>query len=135
MVWRLTWGLIVWYIVLALILFWPAGTLDWWGGWVYFGQFVVFGVAICWWLLVRDPQLLRERMAGALQKDQVFWDKVLTGLMQIGFFAWLVLMAFDRRWGFSHMPRALNYAGAILCPVFYLMCWLVFRENSFASPV
>src|SRR5215469_15291021 len=77
LVWRVSWQLVLFYIVLAVILFWPAGTLDWWGGWVYWGEMVVGGIAICWWLIVKDPDLLRERMSGALQKKQVFWDKVL----------------------------------------------------------
>ena len=32
-------------------------------------------------------------------------------------FSWLVLMALDaKRWSLSHMPEALNYAGAVLIP-------------------
>ena len=136
MVWRLTWELTLFYVLLAVMLFWPAGTLDWWGGWVYWGEMVVGGIAICWWLLLRDPGLLRERLAGAFQKDQVFWDKVFAAFMQLGFFVWVIFMAFDRRVGFSPpMARGWNYVGAILCPVFYLSCWAVFRENAFASPV
>jgi protein-S-isoprenylcysteine O-methyltransferase Ste14 len=135
MIWRLNWELILFYIVLAAVLFWPAGTFDWWGGWVYWAEMVVFGTAICAWLLIRDPALLRERLSGAFQKEQVFWDKVLAAFLQLGFVAWIVFMAFDRRWGLSHMPRIWNYVGAILCPSFYLSCWLVFRANAFASPV
>ena len=33
-------------------------------------------------------------------------------------FSWLVLMALDaKRWSLSHMPEALNYAGAVLIPI------------------
>jgi protein-S-isoprenylcysteine O-methyltransferase Ste14 len=134
LVWRVTWQLIAFYLFLAALLFGTAGTFDWWGGWMYWAQFVVGGTAISIWLLVRDPGLLKERMAGAFQKEQPFWDKVLMVFLQVGFFAWLVLMALDRRWG-SEMPRAMNYAGALLAATFFPMCWLVFRENPFAAPV
>jgi protein-S-isoprenylcysteine O-methyltransferase Ste14 len=135
MVWRLTWELALFCVFLTALLFGTAGTFAWWGGWAYIIQSLVGGIAICVWLLIRDPALLRERLTGAFQKDQLFWDKVLMGFVQIGFFAWLVLMAFDRRWSYSHMPRSWNYAGAVVSSTFYLTCWLVFRENSFAAPV
>ena len=36
-------------------------------------------------------------------------------------FAWLVLMALDaKRWNLSHMPEALNYAGAVLIPIGFI---------------
>ena len=47
-----------------------------------------------------------------------------------------VLMALDaKRWNLSHMPEALNYAGAVLIPIGFLIVWLTFRENTFAAPV
>jgi protein-S-isoprenylcysteine O-methyltransferase Ste14 len=45
-------------------------------------------------------------------------------------------MALDaKRWSLSHMPPWLNFVGAVLSASFFLSCWLVFRENSFAAPV
>lgn len=135
MIWRLTWELALFGLFLVVLLFWPAGTFGWWGGWAYIVQAEVCGIAICTWLYIHDPALLKERLSGGFEKKQLFWDKVLMGIIQIGFFAWLVLMAFDRRWGFSHMPDAYNYAGAVVSTLFYVVCWWVFRENSFAAPV
>lgn len=88
------------------------------------------------WLAWRDPGLLKERMGSPFQKGQAFWDKVLMPLIIVLWYGWLVLMALDaRRWGFSHVPEALNDAGAVLIPVGYFVIWLTFRENSFAAPV
>ena len=134
LVWQLAWELPLFYVLLAAMLFWPAGTFDWWGGWVYWGEMFVGGNILGLWLFVYEPALFRERLTGAFQKQQVFWDKVLATFLQLGFFSWVVLMGFDRRWDYSHMPRAWNYAGAVLCPLFYVGCWLVFRANRFASP-
>ena len=135
MLWRLTWELALFGLFLVVLLFWPAGTFDWWGGWAYIVQAEVCGILICGWLYIYDRALLRERLSGGFEKKQLFWDKVIMGTVQLGFFAWLVLMAFDRRWGYSHMPRTWNYAGAAVSTFFYVVCWLVFRENSFAAPV
>jgi len=83
-----------------------------------------------------DPGLLKERMSAPFQKDQVFWDKVFIAFIIVVWFSWLVLMALDaKRWNLSHMPEALNYAGAVLIPIGFFIVWLTFRENSFAAPV
>jgi protein-S-isoprenylcysteine O-methyltransferase Ste14 len=135
MIWRLTWELGLFCIFLVALLFWPAGTFDWWGGWAYVVQMAVGGTAICIWLLIYDPALLKERLSGGFEKKQVALDKVLMGLLYVGFLGWLVLMALDRRWGLSHMPRALNYAGFIVSSLFFVTNVFVFRANSFAAPV
>src|SRR4029453_5835536 len=61
---------------------------------------------------------------------------VFMAFIIVVWFAWLVLMALDaKRWNLSHMPEALNYAGAVLIPIGFFFVWLTFRENSFAAPV
>jgi protein-S-isoprenylcysteine O-methyltransferase Ste14 len=75
-------------------------------------------------------------MGGPFQKGQAFWDKVFMAFIIVVWFGWLVLMALDaKRWNLSHMPVALNYAGAALIPIGFFIVWLTFRENSFAAPV
>lgn len=135
MLWRLTWQLTLLGLVLVAVLFWPAGTLDWWGGWAFIAQIEIASILTCIWLYFRDPALLEQRLSGGFEKTQLFWDKVLMAILQIGFFAWMILMAFDRRWGFSHMPRSWNYAGFAISSLFFVMNILVFRANSFAAPV
>jgi protein-S-isoprenylcysteine O-methyltransferase Ste14 len=121
---------------LAALLFWPAGTLDWPGAWVFLGEMVVGGAAICLWLARHDPDLLRERMSGVFQKSQAPADKIFMAFVQVAFCGWLVLMALDaERWRLSHMPTWLNVVGAVLSASFFFSCWLVFRENSFAAPI
>jgi protein-S-isoprenylcysteine O-methyltransferase Ste14 len=121
---------------LAALLFAPAGTLDWPGAWVFLAEMIVGGAAVSLWLARHDPELLRERMAGVFQKDQAPADKIFMVFVQVAFYGWLGLMALDaKRWGLSHMPFWLNLVGAILSASFFLSCWLVFRENSFAAPV
>jgi len=121
---------------MAGLLFWPAGTFDWPGAWIFLSEFLICGMAISLWLLRYDPALLRERLSGAFQKGQVFWDKVFMGLVSIFWFGWVVLMAFDaKRWSLFHMPEELIYAGAVLMAVGFFVIWLTFRENSFATTV
>ena len=127
---------VLWIVSMGALLFLSAGTLDWRGGWIFMAEFVIGGLAVTLWLAWRDPGLLKERMGGPFQKGQAFWDKVFMAFIIVVWFAWLVLMALDaKRWNLSHMPEALNYAGAVLIPIGFFIVWLTFRENSFAAPV
>ena len=127
---------LVWIVAMATLMFVSAGTLDWRGGWIFIAELVLCSFAITLWLVWRDPELLKERMGGVFQKGQAFWDKVFMALIIIVWQGWLILMAFDaKRWALSHMPEALNDAGAALILVGFFIVWLTFRENSFAAPV
>lgn len=127
---------IVWFVVITAVLFVPAGTLDWPGAWIFLAEFTLVSFAIVAWLARHDPGLLKERMAGAYQKGQTFWDKIFLTAMMIVWFGWLILMGLDaKRWQFSHMPQACVFAGAVLLLIGFYIVWLTFRENSFAAPV
>lgn len=136
MAWKFTAQIAFMSAFIAVLLFWSAGTLDWPGAWIFLGEMAAFGLLICLWLLRHDPVLLRERLHGGFQKGQMFWDKVFMVILQVSWFGWLVLIAFDaKRWGLSHMPDALIDTGAVLVPVSFFIIWLTFRVNSFAAPV
>jgi protein-S-isoprenylcysteine O-methyltransferase Ste14 len=127
---------VLWMAFTGVLLFACAGTFDWPGGWVFMAEFVIGSLAVTLWLARHDPGLLRERMSGPFQRDQVRFDKLFMGFMIVIWHGWLALMAFDaRRWGWSHMPAGLSVAGAVLIPVGFYAVWLTFRENSFAAPV
>ena len=127
---------VFWIVSIGALLFLSAGTLDWPSAWIFVAEFVIGGLAVTLWLAWRDPGLLKERMRGPFQKGQAFWDKVFMAFIIVVWFGWLVLIALDaKRWNLSHMPVALNYAGAVLIPIGFFIVWLTFRENSFAAPV
>jgi protein-S-isoprenylcysteine O-methyltransferase Ste14 len=127
---------IFWIALIGVLLFVPAGTLDWPQAWIFLAEFVLGGSALTLWLARHDPALLRERMRSPIQKEQTPWDKLFMGFIMLLWYGWLALMALDaRRWQLSHMPLALAVVGVILIAVGFLIVWLTFRENSYAAPV
>lgn len=120
--------------VIALLLFLPAGTIFWLSGWIFLALFFGFIIAATVWLYRHDPGLLQERMT-LFKSDQKTWDKVLVALVQVFFYAWLILMPLDAvRFRWSHMPVWLQVVGAIILLCSFYLFFLTFRENPYLSP-
>jgi protein-S-isoprenylcysteine O-methyltransferase Ste14 len=121
------------FVVMTLLLFAPAGTLDWWQAWlflvVYFGASIALGLD----LLQRDPALLERRMKGGPWAEERLSQKVIMGLASAGFIALLLIPALDRRHGWSHPPTIVALMGDVLVLLGCYGVWRVFRENSFTS--
>src|SRR5918997_640807 len=101
------------FAVFAALLFVSAGTVRWTAGWVFMAIFFGFGLAITLWLGREDPELLAERLASPIQREQPLWDKVFLGAMTLLFVAWLILMPLDAaRFGWSEVPGWLQVLGA-----------------------
>ena len=121
------------FLVIAAVLFLPAGTIAWRSGWIFLVLFSGFVVAITVWLYGHDPGLLQERMT-VFKPDQEAWDKVLYVLLEVLFFAWLGLMPLDAaRFHWSQMPVLLQVVGAIVLLCSFYLFFLTFRENPYLS--
>ena len=123
------------FVVFALLLFLPAGTLDWAAGWVFLALFFGCSIAITVWLLKANPGLLDERMTGLGKADQKSWDKAIMVLIQLFFWAWLVVMPLDAvRFQWSHVPLWTQAVGGVIFVLGFYVMFLAYRENSFLSP-
>ena len=126
--------LVMSFLVTALVLFLPAGTIAWPAGWI--DLILLYGWLLVgiWLLLKYNPGLLEERI-NLSQSNQKAWDKVFILLFYLFFFAWLVLMPLDAvRFHWSQVPLVLQVAGAVALVGSFFLISLTFRENSFLSP-
>ncbi|RWL45339.1 MAG: isoprenylcysteine carboxylmethyltransferase family protein [Mesorhizobium sp.] len=135
MISRLVFQTFVWFGVMGALMFVSAGTLHWWGAWVYIvvmvGLSLTTGVA----LARRDPGLMNERLRPPIQKTQTAADKILLSILLVGIFAWLALMGLDFRFGWSEAPVWVQAIGMLVLLVGIWVCYLTMLENSFAAPV
>jgi protein-S-isoprenylcysteine O-methyltransferase Ste14 len=125
--------LLIVVVVIGLLLFIPAGTMNWPQVWAFLVVFSGCGLAIGYRLLKTNPELLAERMKSPLRDNQKPRDRAVTAVLYAALCVWLVLMALDaRRFGWSSVPTWVEAIGAVLVVgAFY--CWSrVLRENSFA---
>src|SRR5215469_8571979 len=129
-----TW-LVFGVVITALPLFLAAGTIAWPAGWIYlillYGWLLI-GILL---LLKYNPGLLAERI-NISPPNQKAWDKVFVLLLDVFFFAWVILMPLDAvRFHWSWMPLWLQVAGGIALVVSFVLMSLTFRENSYLSPM
>ena len=117
-------------VLLGLMLFLPAGTLNWWQGWLLLAVLFVPMIAAGFVMMKKSPDLLRKRLnVKEKQKDQQLVVK-LSGLM---FLAGFILAGLGKRFGWWMLPSWVSWAGAALFLLAYAMYAEVLRENAFLS--
>lgn len=117
-------------VLLGLMLFLPAGTLNWWQGWLLLAVLFVPMIAAGFVMMKKSPDLLRKRLnVKEKQKDQQLVVK-LSGLM---FLAGFILAGLGKRFGWWTLPSWVSWAGAALFLLAYAMYAEVLRENAFLS--
>jgi protein-S-isoprenylcysteine O-methyltransferase Ste14 len=120
----------------AVLLFFPAGTWRWPGGWIFVAEITLCGLATELWLARHDPALLAERRASLVQRGQAGWDRLLMSAVPILWLIWLPLMALDAvRLELSLVPVWAQVVGALALALSFVIVHLTYRENSFAAPV
>jgi protein-S-isoprenylcysteine O-methyltransferase Ste14 len=125
---------LVFAVVLALLLFVPAGTLAWPQGWIFILLFVGCSAALGLWLLKTDPELLAARMQSPMKGEQKRSDRVIVAAVFAVMTVWVVFMPLDaQRLGWSHTPVWAQVLGALLILVAFLGWATVLKANSFAS--
>jgi protein-S-isoprenylcysteine O-methyltransferase Ste14 len=120
---------------MGAILFLAGGDWLWPQGWIFLAEIGVSSFAISIWLLRHDPALLASRLSAPVQRDQKAWDRVFMAVVAVVFVCWMVLIGLDaRRFRWSDVPEWGQVLGAALIALCMILCWQVFRFNSFAAP-
>lgn len=120
-------------VAMGLLLFVPAGAIQYWQAWAYLATFIGASFLITLYLMKRDPALLKRRMSGGPTAEKEPTQKIIMFLASIGFVALLVVAALDNRFGWSVVPVSVVMAGDVLVAVGFYFIFLVYRENTFTS--
>ena len=121
--------------ILAAMMFLPAGSLQFWQGWLFLGMSVFFNLFFLAYFYRRDPGLVERRLQNKEKEPEQKRFKALWVPMWI---TTLVLPGFDYRYGWSErwmggVPVWLVLAAQALLAVSWMIILGVFRFNSFAS--
>jgi len=117
----------------VVLLFLPAGTLNYWQAWVFIAVFIATTIVPSSYLAVHDPAALARRMkAGPIAETRVIQKLVITGTM-LAVVAVLVVSAVDHRFGWSHVPVPVVVLGNILVAGGLAFAQLVVIQNGYAA--
>jgi len=127
-------GLVFLLLVMAAFLFLPAWTLNYWQAWAFLVVFGASALAITLYLVKKDPTLLERRVHAGPTAEKETSQKIIQSITALGFMAMLVLPALDHRFhGWPAVPFFASVAGDILVAIGFLIIFLVYKENTFAS--
>ena len=120
-------------IVLGVLLFLPAGTLNYWQAWVFIVVFMTSVSAVGLYLSLKDPALLerRKRIGPAAEESPV--QKIIMSIAILGNLALLIFSALDYRFHWSQIPGYVSLIGDALIALGLFINVLVFRENSYGA--
>lgn len=118
------------FLLVGLLIFLPAGTLDFPKGWLLmgllFGPMFIAGLV----MLRKSPDFLAKRLDVKEKRSAQQGVVKLSGLM---FVAGFVVAGLDFRFGWSVMPKVVTVIAALLFLLAYLLYAEVMRENAYLS--
>jgi protein-S-isoprenylcysteine O-methyltransferase Ste14 len=120
-------------VILAIVLFGPAWTLDYPEAWVYLAIFGGSAALIAAYLLRKDPRLLERRLKAGPGAEQQKTQNIIQAFASIAFIGILVVPSLDRRLGWSHVPLPIVVLGDILVILGFFAVFMVFKVNSFTA--
>jgi protein-S-isoprenylcysteine O-methyltransferase Ste14 len=128
-------GLLRLAATLAVLLFVPVWTLDYWQAWVFLAVFSIATFAITLHLMKKDPKLLERRVNAGVRAEKEKSQKIIQSLATIAFVAVICFPAFDHRFGWSAVLPSVVVAGDVLVALGLLVIFFVFRENTYTAGV
>lgn len=117
-------------IAVGVLVFLPAGTINYQNGWVFMGILFVpiFIVGVI--MIVKNPKLLKERLDS---KEKQVEQKMIIKLSGLMFITGFILAGLDFRFGWLIIPDWVSYISSIVFLLSYIMYAEVLRENTTLS--
>ena len=117
-------------LFVALLVFWPAGSLQFWNGWLFMGILFIpmffLGAVLLW----KAPELLKKRLNAKEKMSDQQGVVAVSGLM---FLAGFIVAGLDYRFGWSVMPKWVVIAATVVFLISYGLYGEVMRENEYLS--
>lgn len=120
-------------VLFGLLVFWPAGTFDYWQAWVFIAVFIVGTMVPSMYLAVKYPDALRRRMTSGPFAETRLVQKLVTVGIVVMVVAVGVVSALDHRFGWSTVPTSVVVAGNVLVLVGLGLAELVVVQNNYAA--
>lgn len=117
-------------VLVGLLLFLPAGTLNWFGGWLFMA--ILFIPMFCAGvvMMIKNPGLLASRLDAKEKRGKQSIVVKLSGLM---FLCGFIVAGLGVRFDWYRLPMPVCIGGAVVFIVAYMLYAEVLRENTYLS--
>ena len=117
-------------ILVGLLLFLPAGTLNWFGGWLFMA--ILFIPMFCAGvvMMIKNPGLLASRLDAKEKRGKQSTVVKLSGLM---FLCGFIVAGLGVRFDWFVLPTPVCIGGAVVFIIAYILYAEVLRENTYLS--
>ena len=117
-------------ILVGVLIFAPAGTLDYWNGWLLMGILFIpmFLAGIV--MMVKNPRLLESRLGAKEKLEEQSLVVKLSGLM---FLLGFVVAGLGHRFGWYMLPKGIVMGASAAFLAAYALYAEVLRENTYLS--
>ena len=119
-------------LFIAVFTLLPAGTVNFWQVYVYFGVILIPMLFVMIYFLKNDPRFL-ERRTRMAEKEKA--QKLIQYINLPIFISAFIVPGLDRRFGWSEVPVELIIITDAVILGGYLIIFFVFRQNSYASRI
>ena len=119
-------------LIIGLLIFWPANTLNYWNGWLLMGilflPMFIAGIV----MMIKTPDLLKNRLKA---KEKEGEQKVVILLSAVMFIAGFIIAGLNFRYGWVMMPNWVVIVSSVIFLLSYILYAEVLRENQYLSRV
>ena len=117
-------------LIIGLLIFIPAGTINYWNGWLFMGILFVpmFIAGIV--MLIKSPDLLKKRLNVKEKENEQKQVVALSGLM---FLAGFIIAGLNYRYNWFVLPNIVIIISSVIFVISYILYGEVLRENEYLS--
>jgi len=120
------------FVFIGILIFIPAGTLDYFNGWLFIAGLMVPMTFTLIYLLVKDPELLEKRIKLKEKEDA---QKKYIKLSLLLYIVAYIIPGLDYRYNWSNVPIWLVIVALVVMIFGYVMFIIVMLQNRYASRV
>ena len=117
-------------ILVGLLIFFPAGTLSFYKGWLFIGILFVPMFLAGNVMMLKNPELLKKRLDAKEKESEQSLVVKLSGLM---FLAGFIVAGLGYRFDWYMLPKAISIGASVIFLLAYVLYAEVLRENTYLS--
>ena len=117
-------------IMISLLLFVPAGTINYWNAWLFmlllFVPMFLAGIV----MMIKNPELLKKRLNAKEKENEQKQVILFSGLM---FLSGFIISGLNFRYKWIELPHTLIIISSVLFILAYILYAEVLRENTYLA--